>query len=247
MPRWCLSLALALVTQRAAAEDMSKFFATFKDCGTCVESGYGWCPVRRKCGGFANKECGLGEAYVAEGAPRKAAPQRARKPSSGGTRQPAGNDMSAIFAKFRDCSSCVSAGYGWCTIQRKCGGFANKECGIGPRYVSAEPAPRNGLWEPKHKRKAAEEAATADVPAAPPSPPASLLYAGPASPPPAANVASVSVETMGATVSVGSEGNGTGGVRAGADELRSLSHESLVQRVLELQAAVAASGASSSP
>ena len=146
---------------------MSKFFATFKDCGTCVESGYGWCPVRRKCGGFANKECGLGEAYVAEGAPRKAAPQRARKPSSGGTRQPAGNDMSAIFAKFRDCSSCVGAGYGWCTIQRKCGGFANKECGIGPRYVSAEPAPRNGLWEPKHKRKAAEEAATADVPAAP--------------------------------------------------------------------------------
>ena len=52
-------------------------------------------------------------------------------PSGGG-----GTDMRAVFAKLKTCTSCVGAGYGWCTIQRKCGGFANRECGAGERYVA---------------------------------------------------------------------------------------------------------------
>merc|ERR1719378_1859906 len=68
---------------------------------------------------------------------------------------PVGTDMSAVFAKYTTCTSCVGDGYGWCTIKRKCGGFANKQCGIGPQYVSEHAAARetrNGLWEPKSKR-----------------------------------------------------------------------------------------------
>merc|ERR1711916_156564 len=33
------------------------------------------------------------------------------------------------FAQWKDCESCVGAGYGWCTIRRICGGFANKQYG----------------------------------------------------------------------------------------------------------------------
>jgi len=29
----------------------------FKHCGPCTEAGHGWCPLRRVCGGFANKSC----------------------------------------------------------------------------------------------------------------------------------------------------------------------------------------------
>ena len=83
----------------------------------------------------------------------------------GGGSGSGGMDMRATFAKFRTCGSCVGAGYGWCTIQRKCGGFANRECGEGERYVSqgmpanrAKPN-RNGLWEPKAARVATADEA----------------------------------------------------------------------------------------
>ena len=143
-----------------------------------------------------NKECGIGPNYVADSAsakpskPKKApssskpkakraeAKRAEAKPSSGG------NDMSSVFAKLRDCSSCTAAGYGWCPNLRKCGGFANKKCGIGERYVSADPPPRNaGVKKARTERSQSEAPATADVPAATPTP-ATLLYAGPASPPP---------------------------------------------------------------
>jgi len=26
-------------------------------CGKCIANGYGWCPIRRKCGGFLNRKC----------------------------------------------------------------------------------------------------------------------------------------------------------------------------------------------
>merc|ERR1719301_69462 len=73
----------------------------------------------------------------------------------------AGVDMSSTFAKLRTCTDCTAAGYGWCTIKRRCGGFANKECGIGEQYISASPAPRNGLWESSTKKKAKGEKAEA--------------------------------------------------------------------------------------
>ena len=149
-----------------------------------------------------------------------------------------GNDLTATFAKLRDCGSCVEAGYGWCTIQRKCGGFANKQCGIGPQYVSAGPAPRNGLWEPASKRAVAEEAATAEVPAAAPSPPASLLYAGPASPPPSGKVVVEPTGETTVTSSASAEGNETELSPYETELLRALPHEALVQKVLELQAAM---------
>merc|ERR1711916_398568 len=43
------------------------------------------------------------------------------------------------FAQWKDCESCVGAGYGWCTIRRICGGFANKRCGEGAAYKNYPP------------------------------------------------------------------------------------------------------------
>ena len=40
-----------------------------------------------------------------------------------------GFDMSSTYAKLRTCGACIGAGYGWCPNRRKCGGFANRECG----------------------------------------------------------------------------------------------------------------------
>ena len=32
-------------------------FHRIKTCQECVESGFGWCPIRRACGGFQNRNC----------------------------------------------------------------------------------------------------------------------------------------------------------------------------------------------
>ena len=37
--------------------DMSATFAKLHTCKACVDAGYGWCPNRRKCGGFATEGC----------------------------------------------------------------------------------------------------------------------------------------------------------------------------------------------
>jgi hypothetical protein len=228
----------------AGGVDMSATFKALKTCSDCTAAGYGWCPLRRMCGGFANKECGIGPNYVADSASSKASSSAPKpKPKQANKRaKPAGgatNDMSAVFARLRDCGSCVEAGYGWCPNLRKCGGFANKQCGIGERYVSASPPPRNGLWESK-KAKAAEAAPTADVPAAPSPPPATLLYAGPASPPPPSKAA-VEVSPSGATtMATASAAHLAANATTPLDEseLRSMSHEQLVKRVMELQSSV---------
>lgn len=246
--------------------DMSSYFKTLKTCTACIGAGYGWCPVRRMCGGFANKECGIGPNYVVEGykaSPTSSGPSKKKKASMPASSSSKGNvnDMSSTFAKLRDCSSCVDAGYGWCPLQRKCGGFANKECGIGERYVApgkAPPqakngAPRNGLWESKKaraQREAAESPPAADVPKASPPPPASLLYAGPVSPPPSA---SVTVSPTGASsastvTSTMPSSNETRTVVAAVAEasmeekeaLMRLPHNILVAKVLQLQATLAA-------
>ena len=126
--------------------DMSATFAKLRTCEACVAAGYGWCPNRRKCGGFATEGCGEGERYVAEGEPYAAPSSTSGGGGGGGSGggrrggkaggSEGGTDMRATFARYSTCAACVGAGYGWCTIQRKCGGFANRECGEGERYVS---------------------------------------------------------------------------------------------------------------
>ena len=74
-------------------------FGTYTDCNACIGAGYGWCPIRRKCGGFANKVCGSGESYVASPA-----------------------------AEYTDCLSCVQGGFGWDPHRQLCGNFRNKDC-----------------------------------------------------------------------------------------------------------------------
>jgi len=242
------SAAFALPGADAAGGvDMSATFKALKTCSECTAAGYGWCPVRRMCGGFANKECGIGPNYVADSASSKASntpPKPKPNPSAANAKakkraKPATNDMSATFARLRDCGSCVEAGYGWCPNLRKCGGFANKQCGIGERYVSASPPPRNGLWESK-KAKAAEVAPSADVPAAPSPPPATLLYAGPASPPAPPKAVKVSPSGESIAMATASAAHFASNASTPLDEaeLRSMSHEDLVKRVMELQAAV---------
>lgn len=160
--------------------DMSATFAKLPTCKECVGAGYGWCPNRRKCGGFANKECGSGERYVVEGyAPERKARISATKKRSGaggakksGGAGGSGVDMRATFAKLRTCSTCVAAGYGWCPLKRMCGGFANKECGVGERYVA------EGMSRAEADAEAESvEAPKVEVPAASPSPPATILHA----------------------------------------------------------------------
>jgi len=240
--------------------DMSATFKALKTCSECTAAGYGWCPLRRMCGGFANKECGIGPNYVADSAttkPGKASPPSPKPKAKAKAKRAAprtesgasGNDMSSVFAKLRDCASCTAAGYGWCPNLRKCGGFANKQCGIGERYVSADPPPRNGLWESKKAKATAikvEAPPTADVPAAPAPPPATLLYAGPASPPPPSakkqsERAAVEVGASGATtVASASASHGAANHSSSSGlleehELRQLPHDMLVKRVLDLQ------------
>jgi len=167
--------------------DMSKIFAKLTSCHECIGAGYGWCPMQRRCGGFANKECAVGANYFSAGvgpekmrkespAPKPPKPPKPSKPPTA-----AGGDMRAEFARYRTCEACTTAGYGWCPNLRRCGGFANKECGIGPNYVSSAPEERNGLWRPQSERsnRGSDAEMVADVPSAAPSPPASLLYAGP--------------------------------------------------------------------
>eukprot|EP00931_Biecheleriopsis_adriatica_P073149 TRINITY_DN47493_c0_g1_i1.p1 TRINITY_DN47493_c0_g1~~TRINITY_DN47493_c0_g1_i1.p1 ORF type:complete len:136 (+),score=15.21 TRINITY_DN47493_c0_g1_i1:63-470(+) len=40
------------------AGDMSSTFAKFSSCKECIAAGFGWCPQKLMCGGFANQECG---------------------------------------------------------------------------------------------------------------------------------------------------------------------------------------------
>lgn len=244
--------------------DMSSYFKTLKTCTACIGAGYGWCPVRRMCGGFANKECGIGPNYVAEGHKASAAsssPSKKKMASTPASSSSKGNvnDMSSTFAKLRDCGSCVGAGYGWCPLQRKCGGFANKECGVGERYVAPgqaspttkERAPRNGLWESKKARaewEVTNSPPAADVPKASPPPPASLLYAGPVSPPPSATVAVSSTGSASSVTSTMPLPNETQTVVAAVAEaslaekeaLMRLPNNVLVAKVLQLQATLAA-------
>ena len=58
-------------------------FDKFENCQECTGAGFGWCPKARKCGGFANRECGEGERYVSEGMPAsRAKPSRNGVPHS---------------------------------------------------------------------------------------------------------------------------------------------------------------------
>eukprot|EP00499_Haloplacidia_sp_CaronLabIsolate_P007005 CAMPEP_0196779682 /NCGR_PEP_ID=MMETSP1104-20130614/6526_1 /TAXON_ID=33652 /ORGANISM="Cafeteria sp., Strain Caron Lab Isolate" /LENGTH=366 /DNA_ID=CAMNT_0042149865 /DNA_START=1 /DNA_END=1101 /DNA_ORIENTATION=- len=126
-------------TEPPAGQDMSTFFKSIKTCQACVhEHGYGWCPIRRMCGGFANRDCrGDVTDFVVGHEPEElkeeddedddvlggfaSAPPK-KKPSGGG------QDMRSMFAKLKTCQECIDAGYGWCPIRRHCGGFANKKC-----------------------------------------------------------------------------------------------------------------------
>lgn len=156
--------------------------------------------------------------------------------------------MSAKFAKYTSCISCVGDGWGWCPIKRRCGGFANKECGIGERYFSETATQRNGLWEPKE----AVELPTADVPEAPPPPPATLLYAGPASSP--TTPTAIAVETSGEPVATkqptgavpeASNASTDGGVPEVSPTLRAalevLTREQLIDHILSMRTQFAAS------
>jgi len=239
--------------------DMSATFAKLKTCSACIGAGYGWCPLRRRCGGFANKECGVGEAYVAEGyngpdsKPRRAANKRPNPPPSAKS-----NDMSSVFARLRTCDECIGAGYGWCPMQRKCGGFANKQCGIGPNYISSAPAERNGLWESKSRRgkaDAAEAPPVVDVPTASPPAPTGMLYAGPVqspTPAPDSRSAGVRVAPSGeasavedvaeldvSLVTAAAQLSNTTTTPMVEDELMRLPRATLVAKILELHQEVA--------
>ena len=45
--------------EEGGGTDMSKLFKslTKKGCKACVAAGYGWCPIKLMCGGFANRKC----------------------------------------------------------------------------------------------------------------------------------------------------------------------------------------------
>jgi len=60
-------------------------FAQYKTCKDCIKAGFGWCSIRRMCGGFANQECGEGERfyrddYIPPGSEKAKAPRGERLP-----------------------------------------------------------------------------------------------------------------------------------------------------------------------
>lgn len=50
-------LLFVLVGLISGRQSLGINFKKYKDCASCTEDGYGWCPIRRMCGGFANKKC----------------------------------------------------------------------------------------------------------------------------------------------------------------------------------------------
>lgn len=66
-------------------------------------------------------------------------------------------------AMIETCAACTSAGFGWSTIERRCGQFAKtKSCGLGPEYVAT-----NFLKMPKRallQRKGADVSPTYELP-----------------------------------------------------------------------------------
>merc|ERR1711871_33736 len=53
--RGSLQILLLVVLLLATTEAID--FKQYKNCKSCLAAGYGWCPIRRMCGGFANREC----------------------------------------------------------------------------------------------------------------------------------------------------------------------------------------------
>jgi len=165
--------------------------------------------------------------------------------------------MRATFAKLRSCDECVSAGYGWCPNLRKCGGFANKQCGLGPRYVAAGAAPsdeappkmkptnnRNGLWQSKAQREQtlqAEAPPVAEVPPASASTTPGLLYAGPVKrvTVDASTGAPATTSTVTVAPSALSNESSSNAVADARRALMRLPTEDLVDKVMELQAQIA--------
>ena len=53
LQHFIFTLAAVLLSTTATAID----FKQWKECTPCLAAGYGWCPIRRMCGGFANRKC----------------------------------------------------------------------------------------------------------------------------------------------------------------------------------------------
>ena len=140
---------------------MASQFKKLKSCKACTGAGWGWCPIKRMCGGFANKQCSGGEndhspdSLVGAG---KKKPARATPPASG--------DMSKEFAKYTTCPMCVGAGWGWCPIRKMCGGFANNDCGDGEDHKPKKDARKMATGRGKKKKKSKKKKSVAEAAAA---------------------------------------------------------------------------------
>lgn len=53
-----LLITFLLGVAAVSAQDMRETFKKLTNCWDCTGAGYGWCPIARKCGGFANRDCG---------------------------------------------------------------------------------------------------------------------------------------------------------------------------------------------
>ena len=64
MPRRTLLLCICATALFSTTAAKPLDFSQWKDCHACVDAGHGWCPIRRKCGGFTNPE--FEEDYVGD-------------------------------------------------------------------------------------------------------------------------------------------------------------------------------------
>jgi protein disulfide-isomerase A6 len=77
---WLFIGIVALLSSTTHAIDFSKY----KTCKDCTKAGFGWCSIRRICGGFANQECGEGERYHREDyKPEGSSDDKAKKDDEG--------------------------------------------------------------------------------------------------------------------------------------------------------------------
>mmetsp|Transcript_26704 Transcript_26704/g.92767 ORF Transcript_26704/g.92767 Transcript_26704/m.92767 type:complete len:348 (-) Transcript_26704:923-1966(-) len=64
MPRAAAAAAVAIVIAASVCAHAAASFADYEDCSSCLAAGHGWCPIRRRCGGFANRQCSGTETDV---------------------------------------------------------------------------------------------------------------------------------------------------------------------------------------
>ena len=77
-------------------------FKQYQTCENCIDAGFGWCPIRRICGGFANTQCGEGAKYVTEEYEKEVLGGKTKKKKKKKKAKTAETDLPDVVSLTRD-------------------------------------------------------------------------------------------------------------------------------------------------